>query len=92
MAKVRFKTNLAGHYDVRRMPKLINFLEGEGKAIMDGANDTLPDREGYDMSSAQGRKKPQGRWAVRVYTVTNHAKRSNAINNTLVTLLSSRAR
>ena len=47
MAKVRFKTNLAGYYDVRRMPKLITLLEGEGKAIMDAANDTLPDREGY---------------------------------------------
>lgn len=89
MAKVRFKTNLSAHYEVRRMPALVAFLEQEGTDIMESANDTL-DEEGYRMSSGQGRKKPQGRWAVRVYTVTNHAKRSNAINNTLVRLLAER--
>lgn len=90
MPKIRFKTDIAGFYDVRRMPKLIDLLESHGKSIMDGANDTLPEGEGYRMSSGQGRKKPQGRWAVRVYTASNHAKASNARRNTLVSLLSSR--
>jgi len=87
MAKVRFRPNIPGFYDARRMPTLITLLESHGKRMMDAANDSLPEREGYEMSSGQGRKRPQGRWAVRVYTVTNHAKRSNAANNTLTSVL-----
>lgn len=97
--KLDIRYKLSGWYDVRRMPKLVELLESEGKRIVDAANATLPEGEGYMMSSSQGRKGPrpknskgrgkgyQGRWAVRVYTASNHAKRSNAVHQTLVNLL-----
>lgn len=97
MAKVRLKYNPTGMWEVRRLPGVIGRLEAEGRKRLDAANSSLEEGEGYLMSSGQGRPGPppkgskgkgfQGRWAVRIYTATNHAKRSNAIHNTLVRLL-----
>lgn len=89
--EVRLKVNRNAMFELRRAPAVVDFLEGKGELVVDAANETLPEREGYRMSSSQGRKNPQGRWAVRVFTSSNHAKRSNAINNTLLrALLNSR--
>lgn len=97
--KLDIRYKMSGWYEMRRLPGVVSILEAKGKAIMDAANSTLPEGEGYRMSSSQGQKGPrppgsrgsgkgyQGRWAVRVYTASHHAKRSNARRNTLVRLL-----
>ena len=87
MTNIRLKFKRDAFYDLRRAPKVIDFLEAAGESMMTDANKTLEENVGYRMSSSQGAKKPQGRWAVRVFTSSDHAKRSNAINNTLLKLL-----
>jgi hypothetical protein len=84
---IRLKWNRSAMYDIRRDPELVNFLESMGQTLRDEANATLPENTGYRMSSSQGRKNPQGRWAVRVFTSSDHAKNSNAKHNTLVRML-----
>lgn len=86
---VRVKFNRNGMYQLRSAPDVRRFLEAIGTDLRDTANETLDERVGYELSSRQGRKNPQGRWAVRVYTSSNHAKRSNAIHNTLLRVLKS---
>jgi hypothetical protein len=85
MRNVRVELNAA--YDLRRAPKVIAKTESIGKRVLDGANATLAEGEGYAMSSVQGKKRNKGRWAVRVYTRSNHAKNSNAKHNTLLRLI-----
>lgn len=84
---VTVKINNRGTYDLRRDPAVIKELERRGRRIMDAANETLPERQGYRMSSFQGKKKPQGRWFVQIYTSSRHAKHSNARRNTLIRML-----
>lgn len=74
-------------YELRRLPGVQTELMRLGRRMQDDANATLKEKRGYGISSKQGRKKPQGRWRVTVYTSSNHAKRSNAIHNTLVRVL-----
>lgn len=99
MAKIRIKYRPTAHLELRTLPGVVNALESHGRRILDAANATLPEGVGYRMSSKRGRKgrSPsgrgkgfQGRWAVRIYTSSNHAKYSNAKHNTLVRLLGSR--
>lgn len=87
MANIRVKFRRNGFYEIRRAEKLVEFLEAAGTSMTNDANATLPEGVGYRMSSGQGKRRPQGRWAVRVYTSSNHAKRSNARNNTLLKIL-----
>jgi hypothetical protein len=87
-SSVRLKFNRKAFYNLRSAPKVVDFLEAAGENLVSEANATLNEGVGYRMSSGQGRKRPQGRWAVRVFTSSNHAKNSNAIHNTLVRLLS----
>lgn len=87
MADIRIKWKRDAMYELRRAPKVVDFLEEMGTQLCEEANQTLPENVGYRMSSGQGRRNPQGRWAVRVYTSSNHAKRSDAIHNTLVRIL-----
>lgn len=89
MTEVRLKFNRNAMYQLRSAPDVRRFLEAMGSEIRDSANETLDEGVGYQLSSSQGRKRPQGRWAVRVYTSSNHAKRSNAIHNTLLRVLKS---
>jgi hypothetical protein len=84
---VRVKFNDKSFYELRRSTKVVSALQNMGSRIVNGANKTLPEGDGYRMSSQQGQKRPQGRWAVRVYTRSNHAKRSNAKHHTLLRLL-----
>ena len=100
MSSIRVKLHNRRFYQLRSEPGVIRDLERRGKAIMDYANRTLVENSlrsklrgrrlrdvGYRMSSFQGRKVKQGRWFVQVYAATNHAKYSNAVNNTLVNAL-----
>ena len=74
-------------YDLRRDPAVVAELERRGRRVVAAANRTLPENQGYRMGSFQGKRKPQGRWFVQVYTASNHAKRSNAVHNTLLSVL-----
>lgn len=85
MAQVRVVFNSA--YDLRRAPGVVALVENIGEKVLDAANDTLAEGEGYMMSSTQGNRKNKGRWAVRVFTASNHAKNSNAKHNTLLRVL-----
>jgi len=100
MSDIKFKWQNRSFYDLRRDPAVIRELERRGQKIADEANKTLAENSirnrisnrrlskvGYRMSSFQGRKVKQGRWFVQVYTASNHAKYSEAKNNTLVRLL-----
>ena len=89
MADIRFEWNNKAFYDLRRDPAIIEELEHRGRQIVDAANATLPEKVGYKMASFQGRKAPQGRWFVNVWTSSNHAKYSEARHNTLVRVLGS---
>ena len=87
MADIKLTFNNQSFYDLRRDPGVIAALEEMGTKILDAANETLPEGVGYRMSSAQGAKKPQGRWAVHVFTSSDHAKRSDRVHNTLMRLM-----
>ena len=87
MSSIRVKLHNRGFYQLRSAPPVVADLERRGRRVLDAANRTMPGRDGYAMSSFQGKKKPQGRWFVQVYTRSNHAKRSNAKHNTLVSAL-----
>ena len=100
MSNIAIKWSNRGFYKLRSEPGVIKELERRGQKIADAANRTLSEnsvgnrirerrrsRVGYRMSSFQGARKPQGRWFVQVYTSSNHAKRSDAMHNTLVRVL-----
>ena len=81
---INFKWSNKSFYDLRRDPAVVKELERRGRQIVNAANSTLKEGRGYRMSSFQGRKVKQGRWFVQVYAASNHAKYSNAKNNTLI--------
>lgn len=84
---MQIKWNNRSFYDLRRDPAVIRDLEARGRRVMNAANATLKEKQGYRMSSFQGKKKPQGRWFVQVYAASRHAKHSDAVRNTLVRVL-----
>ena len=84
MADTQFKWNTSAFYRLRSDRAVIAELERRGRRVLNAANGTLREGQGYRMSSFQGKKKPQGRWFVQVYTSSNHAKRSDAKYNTLL--------
>jgi hypothetical protein len=96
--KVNWKNR--SFYDIRRSPRVVADLESRGRRIAAAANKTLAENRlgnkvrdrrvrsvGYRMSSFQGKRKPQGRHFVQVYTASNHAKYSEAKHNTLIRVL-----
>jgi hypothetical protein len=87
MSDFTLKWKNRSFYDLRRDPAVIGELESRGRRVVDAANRTLREKSGYRMSSFQGARKPQGRWFVQIYTSSNHAKRSNAKNNTLLKVM-----
>lgn len=87
MSDVIFKWKDRGFYDLRRHPDVVRELERRGRRVVNAANRTLTEKQGYRMSSFQGKRKPQGRWFVQIFTSSNHAKNSNAKHNTLIKVL-----
>lgn len=83
---MKFTPNNRGFYDVRRMPKLIDMLEGFAEEKAAKANAELGE-DGYGTGSQQGARRPQGRWRTSVFTRSEHAKRHNAKHNTLLKVL-----
>jgi hypothetical protein len=87
-------------YKIRSSEAVKRELERRGRQIVRAANRTLQENRfsrrvrdrrlsavGYEMSTFQGAKKPQGRWFVQIYASSNHAKYSNAKHNTLIKVL-----
>lgn len=68
-------------YKLRSEPGVIAELERRGGAILRRCGG---ERAGYMMASRQGKKKPQGRWQVTVFTATAEAMVDNQRHNTLV--------
>jgi hypothetical protein len=87
VGKVRVVFKRGSRFQIRNSPKVVQYLETVGTMLMDDANATLPENEGYRMSSSKGINYPYGRWMVNVYTSSNHAKNSNAKNQTLLRML-----
>lgn len=94
--QVRFRWKNGSFYHLRNTPQVVGALEAIGRRITDEANAALPPADprksrkpdpGYMMSSRQGRRNPQGRWHVRVFTASNHAKAEEARNNHLNRIL-----
>lgn len=67
-------------------PRVRYMLENMAVSIADQCNAELGEK-GYFISSKPGRRNPYGRWQVRVYAGTTHAKRSDAVHNTLRRML-----
>lgn len=77
-SSVKVKHHLRGYYELRRAPGVVKDLEARGARMKRKCG------EGYEMSSQQGARRPQGRWRVAVFTQTNRAKRDNAKHATLL--------
>ena len=75
---VRVRMNNAAFYELRRAPGVVADLERRSRAIRDACG------EGFEVSSQQGAKRPQGRWRTTVITASAKAKRKNARYNTLI--------
>lgn len=84
---MNLKWNRKAFYDLRRDPAVVRELQSRGRRVLNAANASLPEKQGYRMSSFQGKRKPQGRWFVQIYAASNHAKRSDARRNTLLRVL-----
>lgn len=85
MSEVSFKWNNQAFRAIRygdSDPRVRMALENMAADMADRANDFLGER-GYFIASRPGRPAPYGRWQVLVYTGTTHAKRSDAVHNTL---------
>lgn len=85
--KVRLVFKKGAKFQLRNAPDVVDFLEAVGTMLRNEANDTLPEGQGYEMSSSPGINYPFGHHMVNVYTQSDHAKRSNAVHNTLIRIL-----
>lgn len=81
MPKTRLVMKDGALYKLRREPGVRRDLEKRGEAILDAVGGH---RAGYMLNSTQGAKRPQGRWAVRVFTANIAAMVDNRRNQTLV--------
>jgi len=89
MTNIRLKFKYGSRFQIRNARDVQAFLEHVGTQLMNEANETLPEKEGYRMSSSRGINYPFGHWRVNVFTSSNHAKNSNAKHNTLLRILQS---
>lgn len=65
---------------------LYNIRSNDARGVVEQAAARIASRcgPGYDWSSRQGRRAPQGRWRAIVFPSTWEARRDNAKNNTLI--------
>lgn len=87
MPDIEVKFKPGARFQLRNAPGVADFLEAMGTILRDEANATLPENQGYRMSSSRGINYPYGHWMVNVYTASDHAKRSNAVHDTLLRML-----
>ena len=79
---MRIKWNVKGFYDLRREPGVVRDLESRAERIASSAEAT--GHGGYETSSQQGARKPQGRWRTTVITADAQAQRETAKNQHLL--------
>lgn len=77
----RVRLNNKAFYEIRRSPGVVAELESRARKIQAACG------EGFEMSSQQGVKRPQGRWRTTVAAISPKAKRKNAKYNTLLRAL-----
>ncbi|CAM3953253.1 hypothetical protein NONI108955_01225 [Nocardia ninae] len=77
--KIHWEPN--GQYNLRRAPGVVRDGEARGRRVKAAAG------EGFEMTSRQGARHPQGRWRVTIFARTIKAARRNAKDNTLVKAL-----
>ncbi|MGW3545894.1 hypothetical protein ACWDNI_35880 [Nocardia niigatensis] len=75
------KINKKGLHELRSAPGVQAELKRRGQAVLEECGG---EAAGYMLSSFQGKKKPQGRWHVNIFTATPRAMVDNMKNNTLV--------
>jgi hypothetical protein len=83
MAKARIQWAPDALYNVRSSPEVRSWVDGTAERVASAAGD------GFEWSSQQGRRAPQGRWRAIVYPATASARSRNAQENTLVRVLGS---
>lgn len=92
----KVRVNYKGLAELRVSGVARSIIEAQTQRICEEANETLPEERkgegppgfGYNYAVHEGTTRKGSPWLVgRVWTSTNHAKRSNAIHNTLVRLL-----
>ena len=77
-SKVRLKWRPNALYELRSEPGVRGLVDSTAASIAARAG------PGYDWSSQQGARRPQGRWRAIVFAETWMARRDNAMNNTLL--------
>ena len=83
MMKIKWQKDAL--YDVRRLPTVVDMLEGIARGIAERANDTAGLGDGgYMTGSRQGARRPYGRWRTSVVTASAAAMIDNGENNTLL--------
>lgn len=70
-----------GLYNLRSAPGVKADLTGRAERLAAACGGSAA---GYETSSQQGAKRPQGRWRATVVTATPRAMVSNAKHNTLI--------
>lgn len=81
MARARFVPKTDALYALRSSAPVQGMVHAAAARVAASAG------EGFEWSSQQGRRAPQGRWRAIVYPTTWKARRDNAANNTLVRAL-----
>ena len=77
----RVRMNNKAFYELRSSPGVVADLESRTEKIRAACG------EGFETSSQQGAKRPQGRWRTTVIAASAKAKRRNARHNTLIKAL-----
>lgn len=83
MAQRKFVPKPGAFYEVRRSGPVQAAVNGLAARMASAAG------PGFEWSSMQGQKRPQGRWRAIVYPATFAARRRNANENTLVRVMGS---
>jgi len=83
MAQPRIEWAPDALYNVRRSPETQAAVNGLAARMAEAAG------PGFEWSSMQGARRPQGRWRAIVYPRTMAARMRNATENTLVRVLGS---
>lgn len=81
MSAIRFVPKHDALYALRSSAPVAGMVDAKAAELAAAAG------PGYDWSSQQGERRPQGRWRAIVFPATWRARLDNARNNTLARLL-----